>query len=88
MMMIDLDSDLLILCSEFHVTDCSWKGKAKNVLGEFIVFHLGFISQKFLPLHTQNLDGPISQMGATQVNPASSSHQSASPTTTTYVMQY
>ena len=56
--MIHLDSDLLILCVEFDVTDRPWRGQAKNVLVEFFVLHWGFLSPKILPLSTQIPDGP------------------------------
>jgi hypothetical protein len=51
--MIDLDSDLLILHDEFHVTGRSWRGKARNVLVEFYALHWGFLSPTTLPLPTQ-----------------------------------
>jgi hypothetical protein len=39
--MIDLDSDLLILRIEVHVTNRPRGRQAKNVLVEFFVLHLG-----------------------------------------------
>ena len=57
--MINLDSDRLILCVQFDVTDRPWRGQAKNVLVEFFVLHWGFLSPKILPLPIQNPDGPF-----------------------------
>jgi hypothetical protein len=55
---IDLDSNLLGRRVELHVGDSPRSAKAKDVLQEFFVLLLGFLSPKILSLPTQNPDGP------------------------------
>ena len=45
--MIDLDSDLLILRIEVHVTHLPRGRQAMNVLVELLVLHLGAFSRQF-----------------------------------------